>query len=541
MTTEVKLPELGENIEAGIVTDVLVSPGDMVETDQPILELETDKAVVEVPSPVAGKVVGVLPKEGDEVRIGAVILTIDENVDAAPAEGPTPVQAENATPEPEIEPAAVVEPESTQTASVNIQDVTLPELGENIEAGIVTSVLVSPGEAIDVDQSIIEVETDKAVAEVPSPFAGTVKTVEVAEGADISIGAVILTLETTGVASVASSAPAPVERKEASTPATKTPEPVAEKPATMVSDPVSPGKTVPAAPSVRRVAREIGVDVAEVKGTGAHGRITLEDVKAHSKRLHEKRTAAPVAATGTVAKPLPDFAKWGTVERESMSNVRRKTAEHLSYSWNAIPHVFQFSEADVTDLEAWRKKMGPLVERAGAKLTITAVLLKIVAEAMKHFPQFNASVDTASNEIVLKKYTNIGIAVDTDRGLLVPVIRDVDQKSITDLSVELTEISKKARDKKLTLDDMQGGNFTISNLGGIGGTNFTPVVNWPEVAIMGVSRSSMKPVYIDGEFKPRLVLPLTLSYDHRVIDGADGARYMRWITGALEDPLSMLL
>ncbi|MEN8194872.1 MAG: 2-oxo acid dehydrogenase subunit E2, partial [Bacteroidota bacterium] len=301
-------------------------------------------------------------------------------------------------------------------------------------------------------------------------------------------------------------------------------------------------RAAPAAPSVRRFAREIGIDIHQVKGSGPGGRISIEDVKSFAKNINEnlsKSTAG--AAIGISAEPLPDFSKWGDVDTQPMNNIRKKTAEHLSFAWATIPHVTQFDKADITELEKLRKQFAPKVEAVGGKLTVTAILLKVIAGALAKFPQFNASVDMGNKSIIYKKYFNIGIAVDTEKGLLVPVIRDVDKKNITQLSVELSEISVKARNNKLTLDDLQGGNFSISNLGGIGGTAFTPVVNSPEVAILGVSRGSYEPVYKDGEFVPRLMLPLSLSYDHRIIDGADAARFIRWVSEALENPFLLSL
>ena len=289
---------------------------------------------------------------------------------------------------------------------------------------------------------------------------------------------------------------------------------------------------MPAAPSVRRLAREIGIDVAAVEGTGPGGRICEGDVKAHSKRQHETGAASP----GIAAAALPDFSKWGENEREPFSNVRRITAQRMAASWSTIPHVTQFDQCDVTDLETWRKTFGKQVEKAGAKLTPTAIILKVAAAALRKFPQFASSIDMAGEEIVYKKYCHIGVAVDTKRGLLVPVIRDVDEKSITEISVELGEMAEKTRTGKVSVDDMQGGCFTVSNLGGIGGTAFTPIVNAPEVAILGVARGSAQPVYVDGQLQPRTIMPLSLSYDHRVIDGADGARFLRYICQGLENP-----
>jgi pyruvate dehydrogenase E2 component (dihydrolipoamide acetyltransferase) len=301
---------------------------------------------------------------------------------------------------------------------------------------------------------------------------------------------------------------------------------------------------VPAAPSVRRAARELGVDIGQVPGTGPGGRVSVDDVKAHVKRVMSSggpRLAGAPAAPAVASAQLPDFTRWGEIERVPMRAVRRKTAEHLSHAWTTIPHVTQFDKADVTAFEELRLRYAKEVEAAGGKLTVTAMLLKVLAAALKRFPQFNASVDATASEIVLKKSVHIGVAVDTERGLLVPVIRDVDAKNVLQLSVELAQLSERARASKTTLEEMQGGTFTVTNLGGIGGTHFTPIVNWPEVAILGISRSRTEPVFAEGEFRPRLMLPLSLSYDHRVIDGADGIRFLRWVVEALEQPFLVSL
>jgi pyruvate dehydrogenase E2 component (dihydrolipoamide acetyltransferase) len=290
---------------------------------------------------------------------------------------------------------------------------------------------------------------------------------------------------------------------------------------------------IPASPSVRRLAREIGVDIRRVTASGPQTRITIDDVKGYAKKTMESRATGAVAGSYE----LPDFSRWGTIRREKMDTIRKITAREMSESWQSIPHVFQFDKADVTELESFRKKYSKQVEKEGAKLTFTSILLKITASALRAFPGFNASLDMRNEEIIYKEYVNIGVAVDTERGLLVPVIRDVDKKSIIELSLELNELADKTRNKKIKPDQLQGGNFAISNLGGIGGTNFTPIVYRPNVAILGVSRSQTEPVYIDGEFKPRMMLPLSLSYDHRAIDGADGARFLRWLCEAMENPL----
>ncbi|MCP4642693.1 MAG: biotin/lipoyl-binding protein [bacterium] len=433
----------------------------------------------------------------------------------------------------------------------------LPPLGENVETATITSVLVSIGDAVSIDQPVIEVETDKAAAEVPSSVSGTVTEILVDEGETVKVGQVILRADESAQPA------APEQKPEAKPEPEPEPEPVPVKAASEpvpVAAPVAakaaPAKTakprpdgpVPASPSVRRLAREIGVDIHEVPATGEGGRISAEDVKNFARALNaEAPSAQPSAASPQspssqpAPAPLGEPSRWGEIQRKEMNSVRRRTAQHMTQCWTTIPHVTQFDKADVTDVDALRKKHGKEVEAQGGKLTMTAILVKATASALKKFPQFNASVDVENNEIVYKKYYNIGVAVDTDRGLLVPVIHDADAKSITDIAVELGAIAERARTRKITIEEMQGGTFTISNLGGIGGTAFTPIVNAPEVAILGVSRARVEPVWVDGSFVPRTLLPLSLSYDHRVIDGADGARFLRWVCEALEEPFVMSL
>ena len=421
----------------------------------------------------------------------------------------------------------------------------LPDLGENIESGEVINVLVSEGDALSEDQPVIELETDKAVIEVPSTVSGTVSKILVAEGDRAEVGQVILMVEEVGAdGGGAPAGDGPPDAAEAAVEAPAPPEtppaPVEEAGAdgggetpTPSSDGEPAPRLIPAAPSVRRLAREIGVDVAEAQGTGPGGRIREEDVKALSRRLHE----SPSAGSGpAAAAPLPDFSRWGGIEVEPFSNVRRITAQRMAAAWSAIPHVTQHDQADITALEAWRKGYAPEVEKAGAKLTPTAVLLKVAASALRAFPAFNASIDMAGEQIIFKSYVHIGVAVDTPRGLLVPVIRDVDRKSVTEISLDLGETAEKARTGKVAVADLEGGTFTVSNLGGLGGTAFTPIINAPEVAILGAARSRTEPVYVDGELHPRLILPLSLSYDHRLIDGADGVRFLRYLCQGLENP-----
>jgi len=457
--TEFTLPELGENVTTGDVLRVLVQPGDVVAKDQPVLELETDKATIEVPSAVAGRVKDVKVKAGDKVTVGQSILVVEDSAGAPQgASAPKPP----APPEPPARPAP----------------------SEDTAARPPESVRPAP-------------ETTRVAA---SEFEGLEAEAGEAEAASRGRDNVV------AMSRRMAEAPPALERLPA-----------------------------PAAPSVRRMARELGIDINDVPGTGEGGRISIEDVKAYTRRRLLAPTGAPAA------EPLPDFARWGAVERQPMTNVRRKTAEHLAAAWAAVPHVTQHDLADITALEELRRRYAPQVEAAGGSLTVTAILVKVAAAALRKFPAFNASVDMAAREIVFKKYVNIGIAVETDRGLLVPVIRHADSKSLTELAVELVQLSDKARRHKLALDEMQGGTFSLSNLGGIGGTAFTPIIHAPEVAILGVSRARTEPVYRDGQLVPRLMLPLSLSYDHRVIDGADGIRFLRWIVEALEQPLLLAL
>ena len=548
MAIEFKLPELGENIDTADISKVLVKPGDSVKVDQILFEIETDKATVEVPSDIEGVVTEVRIKEGDTVNIGDVVIVLDSSGEAA-KEKPTadvPESKETAS-EPEPVEKIVEDSAPVQESASGSFEFRLPELGENIESADVAKVLVKAGDVVKKDQTLIEIETDKATIEVPSELSGTVEYVNVKDGDNIKVGEVILTLATSGTPAVKSpqqneeGAEKPAAAPEAvkSIPATELPKASAHTP--VPSRSAISKKVVPASPSVRRFAREIGVDIHKVSGTGPGGRISVDDVKKYAKSLNEKIEKGGFGFGGFAPEALPDFSKFGEIKREKMSNVRKKTAAHLSAAWTQIPHVTQFDKADITELEKIRKQYKDQVENAGGKLTITSILAKVIAEALKRFPNFNASVDMQNNEIIYKKYVNVGIAADTPKGLLVPVFKIADKKGIAEISVELTELSKKARDGKLSLEEMQGGNFSISNLGGMGGTYFTPIINSPESGILGVSRSEWEQVYIDGEFVPRFIMPLSLSYDHRIIDGADAVRFLRWVIEALESPFGLLL
>ena len=439
----------------------------------------------------------------------------------------------------------------------------LPDLGENIESGDVVALLVKVGDRIEPQQSVLELETDKAVIEVPSSLGGLVQEIHVQEGDKAMVGQLILTIDSDGAGEAGEKPP---EEPESSAEISPPPEIQAEEARPEQAEPVEKkavGNTqlldqasaviafaarpstdqgglqrvIPASPAIRRVARELGVDIRRVAGTGPRGRITKDD-------LQQAAAGEAPAARLPQSPPsagLPDFARWGEIETESFTRVRRLTAERMAHNWLTIPHVTQHDECDVTELEKRRKQYTARAEAAGTRLTVTAIIIKLLASALKLFPDFNASIDVEAQRIIFKKTIHIGVAVETPRGLLVPVIRDVDQKNIIQIALELQEVAGRARDGKLSLEEMQGGTFTVTNLGGIGGTSFTPIVNWPEVAILGVSRSVVKPVFRDGSFEPRTILPLSLSYDHRLIDGANAARFLRWVSASLEDPFLSIL
>ncbi len=411
-------------------------------------------------------------------------------------------------------------------------DIPLPELGESIEKGDIVKWLVKVGDLIAMDQPVMEIETGKAVVEVPSTGAGRVAKLHFEEGDSAKVGDVILSLEGEGTIPAAAGA-----QGNATTTKPEAKSVTAVEKATKKSSPSTSPKpngetSLPASPGVKRIAREAGIELSQVSGTGIGGRITVSDL------------AARIGVSGIAPTPqmkLPDFSVWGETEVKPMSNVRKATAEHLSRSWVATPQVTQFDKADITQLDLLRKKYAAKAEAAGGKLTMTVIAVKLCAAALKKFPQFNASIDMSSATVVFKRYVHIGVAVDTDRGLLVPVLRDCDRKGMLELSTELAQLSEKARKAQLSLEQMQGGCFSISNLGGIGGTGFSPIVNGPEVAILGMSRAATEPVWTGTQFEPRLIMPLALSYDHRLIDGADAARFLRFICEAMEEPLTLFL
>ena len=518
---DVHVPDIGgDEVE---VTEILVKVGDTVTAEQSLITVEGDKASMEVPAPFAGTVKEIKVNTGDKVSTGSLIMVF-EVAGAAPA----------AAPEQAAAPAA-----AAPAAAAGAKDVHVPDIGgDEVE---VTEVMVKVGDKVAAEQSLITVEGDKASMEVPAPFAGTVKEIKVNTGDKVSTGSLIMVFEVEGAAPAAApaaaAAPAPAAPAQAAKPAAA---PAAK----------AEGKTefaendayVHATPLIRRLAREFGVNLAKVKGTGRKGRILREDVQAYVKEAVKRAEAAPAAAAGggipgMLPWPKVDFSKFGEIEEVELGRIQKISGANLSRNWVMIPHVTHFDKTDITDLEAFRKQQNAEAEKRklDVKFTPVVFIMKAVAAALEQMPRFNSSLSEDGQRLTLKKYINIGVAVDTPNGLVVPVFKDVNKKSITELSRELTVISKKARDGKLTAGEMQGGCFTISSIGGLGTTHFAPIVNAPEVAILGVSKSAMEPVWNGKEFVPRLMLPISLSFDHRVIDGADGARFITIINNTLSD------
>ncbi|PSV45445.1 pyruvate dehydrogenase complex dihydrolipoyllysine-residue acetyltransferase [Photobacterium sp. GB-36] len=532
---EVHVPDIGgDEVEC---TEIMVSVGDTVEEEQSLITVEGDKASMEVPAPFAGTVKEIKIVEGDKVSTGSLIMVFE--VAGTPVAGSAPV-AQAAAPAPAA-------PAASAAKEVNVPDIG----GDEVE---VTEIMVSVGDTVEEEQSLITVEGDKASMEVPAPFAGTVKEIKIAEGDKVSTGSLIMVFEVAGTP-VAGAAPAaaPVAQAAASAPAAApaAAPAKAEAPAA-TGDFVENNEYAHASPVVRRLAREFGVNLAKVKGTGRKNRVLKEDVqnfvKDALKRLESGAAASASgkgdgAALGLLPWPKVDFSKFGETEVKPLSRIKKISGANLHRNWVMIPHVTQWDNADITALEAFRKEQNAIEAKkdSGMKITPLVFIMKAAAKALEAFPSFNSSLSDDGESLILKKYVNIGIAVDTPNGLVVPVFKDVNKKGIYELSEELMAISKKARAGKLTASDMQGGCFTISSLGGLGGTAFTPIVNAPEVGILGVSKSEMKPVWNGKEFEPRLQLPLSLSYDHRVIDGAEGARFITYLNGCLSDIRRLVL
>ncbi|NKI75236.1 pyruvate dehydrogenase complex dihydrolipoyllysine-residue acetyltransferase [Dickeya sp. CFBP 2040] len=518
---EVEVPDIGgDEVE---VTEVMVNVGDTVAAEQSLITVEGDKASMEVPAPFAGTVKEIRIKTGDKVKTGSLIMVF-EVAGAAPAAAPAP---------------AASAPAAAPAVSGGAKDVNVPDIGgDEVE---VTEVLVKVGDKVSAEQSLITVEGDKASMEVPAPFAGTVKEIKVSTGSKVKTGSLIMVFEVEGAAPAA----APVAAAPA--PAASAPAPAAAAPAAAKAD--SKGEFaendayIHATPVIRRLAREFGVNLAKVKGTGRKGRILREDVQAYVKEAVKRAESAPAAGAtggslpGLLPWPKVDFSKFGEIEEVELGRIQKISGANLSRNWVMIPHVTHFDKTDITDLEAFRKQQNVEAEKRKLDVKITPVvfIMKAVAAALEQMPRFNSSLSEDGQRLTLKKYINIGVAVDTPNGLVVPVFKDVNKKGIIELSRELMTISKKARDGKLTAGEMQGGCFTISSIGGLGTTHFAPIVNAPEVAILGVSKSAMEPVWNGKEFVPRLMMPISLSFDHRVIDGADGARFITIINNTLSD------
>jgi pyruvate dehydrogenase E2 component (dihydrolipoamide acetyltransferase) len=544
---KILVPDVGgDEVE---IIEICFAVGDDLEADEGIVTVETDKASMDIPAPFAGKLSALMVSVGDKIKEGDVIAEMTSS--SASAEAPTPAEAPVAAAvEPTPTPVAVEAPVAAVSATSEIIDVTVPDIGEDGEVEII-DVLVNVGDVVEVEDGLITLETDKATMDVPSSHAGTVKEVFVSVGGKVKQGSLVIKLETSSGAPV-EVVSAPVEEKVVEAPKAKPAKvtksaPVPHHPQ---AGKVASSGSIYTSPSIRRTAREFGVDLTLVKGTGNKGRILKEDVQSYVKYelSRPKANAGSSVAAGegglqVVSARVIDFSKFGEIETKPLTRIQKISGPFLHRNWVTIPHVTQFDEADITNVEAFRKEQNVICEKKklGFKITPLVFILKAAADALREFPAFNSSLSEDGESLILKKYIHIGVAVDTPNGLVVPVVRDVDQKGIHQLSRELLEISMKARDGKLKASDMQGGCFTISSLGGIGGTAFTPIVNAPEVAILGVSKSEMKPKWNGKDFEPKLMLPLSMSYDHRVIDGALAARFTVHLASVMSDIRQLIL
>lgn len=556
---QVKVPDIGDFDEVEVI-EVLVNVGDTIKADQSLITVESDKASMEIPSDTAGVVKSISIKVGDKVKQGSVVLEVEASGDSAKAAPAVAVAAAPATQSTEVAPAAApAAPPVAATVSAGPVDVVVPDIGDFDEVEVI-EVLVNVGDTIKVDQSLITVESDKASMEIPSSHAGTVIAVNVKVGDKVAKGSVVLKVEATGgaVAAPAAAAPAPAPVAAPAQETSTAPAVVSATPAATSSFRASPTaayalgatefRNLPhASPSVRRFARELGVDLTQVKGSGRKDRITIDDVRAFVKAAlsvapnNNVNTGSTSVGGGLSVLDWPkvDFTKFGPIESKPLSRIKKISGANLHRNWVMIPHVTNNDEADITDLEAFRVQLNKEYEKAGVKFTMLAFLIKAIVQCLKKFPEFNASLD--GDNLVMKQYYHIGFAADTPNGLVVPVVRDADKKSVSDIAKETSELAKLAREGKLSPAQMQGGCFSISSLGGIGGTHFTPIINAPEVAILGVSRSYQKPVWNGSAFEPRLTMPLSLSYDHRVIDGAAAARFNVYLAQLLGDFRRMMV
>ncbi|BBP56993.1 dihydrolipoyllysine-residue acetyltransferase [Pseudomonas sp. St316] len=545
MSELIRVPDIGSG--EGEVIELFVKVGDRIEADQSILTLESDKASMEVPAPKAGVIKSLKVKLGDRLKEGDELLELEVEGAAAAPEAPAPAAAPAAAEKPAAAPAAEAAPApAAAPAAATVQDIHVPDIGSSGKAKII-EVLVKVGDTVEADQSLITLESDKASMEIPSPAAGVVESVEIKLEDEVGTGDLILKLKVAGAAAPAApaQAAAPAAKSEAAPVPAAAPAAKAEAAPAPVAAPAPSGAKVHAGPAVRQLAREFGVELSAVGPSGPHGRVLKEDVQAYVKAMMQKAKNAPAegASGGAGIPPIPavDFSRFGETEEVAMTRLMQIGASSLHRSWLNIPHVTQFDQADITELEAFRVAQKAVAEKAGVKLTVLPLLLKACAHLLKELPDFNASLAPSGKAVIRKKYVHIGFAVDTPEGLLVPVIRNVDQKSLLQLAAEAAALAEKARNKKLTADDMQGACFTISSLGHIGGTGFTPIVNAPEVAILGVSKATIQPVWDGKAFQPKLMLPLSLSYDHRVINGAAAARFTKRLSDLLGDIRTILL
>ncbi|MDI1352030.1 MAG: dihydrolipoyllysine-residue acetyltransferase [bacterium] len=530
---EITVPDIGSTSQVDVI-ELLVKVGDHINIDTPLITLESDKASMEIPSPSEGIVTKINLKVGDKVSEGDVILVAQLN-SASPATLDEPASEK---PQEQLKQEEQVA-ESKSTHLLQLLDVNIPDIGGASGVDVI-DILVIPGMKVEVDQSLVTLEGDKATMDIPSPYTGTVKEIKVHVGDKVSQGTLLLTMESSDTTKHESITTADTQSSISVTQQAPSPSTAISQAIVVERDLNDSLEVLSAGPAVRRMAREFGVDLTLVKGSGRKSRITTEDVQAYVKsRLSEQSVTN--SAFSLPASPTFDFTKFGEVETKPLNKIKKVTGVNVHRSWITIPHVTQFDEADITDLEAFRKTETEKAKDPSHKLTLLAFVCQIVSKALQVYPQFNASLDSSGEHLIYKKYFNIGIAVETPNGLVVPVIKHVNQLSVIEIAKEMARLSTKARDKGLMPAEMMGGCFTISSLGGIGGTAFTPIVNSPEVAILGLSRSTIKPVYSDGVFKPRLMLPLSLSYDHRVIDGAEAARFTRYIGDCLSDIRKILL
>ena len=554
---EIAVPDIGD-FDSVEVTEILIQEGDMIAVEDSLITVESDKASMEIPSSHAGKVLKIKVALGDNIAQGAAMIMLETaeeepeteeetpNEVATPAEKPAPAPAkEEKTPEPV---ATASSETNSEPKTTSIKEILIPDIGD-FDSVEITEILVAEGDIIQTEDSLITVESDKASMEIPSSESGKVVNIKVAVGDSVSQGSVVLMME---VSSGGAATEAPAEKKEPSKGSHEQMAPAESAPAKVSAGKASSDKPSPtanvdekrfskayASPSIRKFARELGVDLSKVEGTSRKGRINKEDVKGFVKKTLTSKTSGSTLGV----KPMPeiDFSVFGEIEIKPLSKINKLTGEFLHRNWVTVPHVTQFDEADITEMEAFRKQMGSEMEKDGVKITPLAFIIRAVVASMKMYPRFNSSLDASGENLIMKSYFNIGVAVDTPNGLVVPVIREADQKSLVEISQEIRELAGKARDKTLKPSDMQGGNFSISSLGGIGGTKFTPIVNAPEVAVLGVSRSKIEPQWDGKEFQPRLMLPLSLSYDHRVIDGAEAARFTSHLSKMLSDIRRMMV